>query len=286
MEPQNNVQMKLILQLTSFFLLVTFIPSCQKEYLKSEDDTANIFIYDADAKIFIDSAGISDSTQKLAINNLVIQLKDSLLWSSFTAIYPMIGGTETTTKWNLKDPRNLDAAYRLTFYGKPVYANTGVLFPTKSDFADTHLNDTQMVFNNNAISYYSRTQNTISGYDMGCLDSKAPFTEMAIYHESDATDYFGYYKYGYTPTNTIGLFMLSATAGNVTWYENGLEKFLSNKPPVMAFTGYPMLLGWVVNAASGGRRECAFATIGKGLSAGQALTFYNIVKNFETTLVR
>ena len=47
-----------------------------------------------------------------------------------------------------------------------------------------------------------------------------------------------------------------------------------------------MLLGWVVNAASGGRRECAFASIGKGLLAGQTLAFYSIVKNFETALGR
>ncbi len=266
------------------FLFCVFISSCQKQYLNSNDIT-NI-IYDASAKTFIDSSGISDSTEKLAIHHLVVQLKDSSLWSKFTAIYPMVGGTKETTKWNLKDPRNLDIAYRLTFNGNPEFTNTGVLFPTTADFANTHLNDIEMVFNDNAISYYSRTQNTVSGYDMGCLDSKAPFNEMAIYHENNATDYFGYYNYGYKPTSTIGLFMLSATADNVTWYENGNKKFSSDKSPVMDFTGYPVLLGWVENASAGGKRECAFATIGKGLSNAQASAFYNIVKNFETALGR
>ena len=276
--------MKIILQSFLFFLLCALITSCQKEYLKFGDDVS--IVYDKDAQAFIDSSGISDSTQKFAIYNLVAQLKDSLLWSKFTAIYPVIGGTAATTKWNLKDPRNLDAAYRITFYGNPVYASTGILFPTISDFGDTHLNDTGMIFNDNAISYYSRTQNSVSGYDMGCLDSKAPFTEMAIYHKDDASDYFGYYKYGYTPSNTIGLFMLSATADNIIWYENGQAKFLSDKPPVFGSTGYPVLLGWVENAPSGGKRECSFATIGKGLSGTQASTFYNIVKKFETILGR
>lgn len=86
----------------------------------------------------------------------------------------MVGGTATTTKWNLKDPRNSDDAYRLTFYGTPVYASTGVLFPTTSDYADTHLTDHVFNNNDNSISYYSRTQNKVSGYDMGCSDNTAP----------------------------------------------------------------------------------------------------------------
>jgi hypothetical protein len=49
----------------------------------------------------------------------------------FMAIYPLVGGTQSTTKWNLKDPRDLDAAYRLSFYGNPVYAGTGILFSTQ-----------------------------------------------------------------------------------------------------------------------------------------------------------
>ena len=72
------------------------------------------------------------------------------------AIYPMIGGTQQSTKWNLKDPRDLDAAFRLTFYGTRCTAPTGVLFSTTSDYADTHLPDSMLpATNNNAISYYS-----------------------------------------------------------------------------------------------------------------------------------
>jgi hypothetical protein len=127
--------------------------------------------YDSDAQKFYDASGISDTTQKTAINNLVKELKDSSLWTRFIAIYPMVGGSEATAKWNLKDPKDFDTAYRLTFYGSPVFKNTGVLFPSLSDFADTHLADSAFGgYNNAAMSFYSRTQNTISGYDMGCTD--------------------------------------------------------------------------------------------------------------------
>ncbi|HEV2833633.1 MAG TPA: hypothetical protein VGW31_16755 [Hanamia sp.] len=270
--------MKNILQLIGVLSLIVLLTSCQKEFTKTDTN----FTYDVDAQKFIDSSGISDNTNKLAVNDLIKQLKDSSLWTKFIAIYPMLGGTASTTKWNLKDPRDLDAAYRLTFNGNPTYTNTGVLFPTTSDFADTHLKDSELTYNDNAISYYSRTQNTVSGYDMGCLDNAAPFNEMTIYHATNASDYFGYYRHGYTPASTIGLFMLSATSTDVIWYENGINTFSKNAAPTEGFTNHPILIGYVASAASVGMRECALATIGKGLTGAEALTFSNIIRNFIT----
>src|SRR5258708_12991972 len=140
--------MKNAIQLFALIVFMVFLSSCQKEYSL---EGFGAIAYDAAAKIFIDSSAITDSTQKIAINNFVIQLKASSLWSKFVAIYPMVGGTATTTKWNLIDPRDLDAAYRLTFYGTPVYANTGVLFPMTSDYGDSHLIDNQLPYINASI---------------------------------------------------------------------------------------------------------------------------------------
>src|SRR5664279_417048 len=147
--------MKNILKLMVILLVGASVTSCQKVF----DSSPVSITYDIDAQKFIDSSGITDSTQKLAINNLVGQLKNSSLWAKFMALYPVIGGTAGTTKWNLKDPRNLDAAYRLSFYGTPVYSDTGILFPTTVDYADTHLADSAIGgYTNASIAYYSRTQ--------------------------------------------------------------------------------------------------------------------------------
>jgi hypothetical protein len=272
--------MKTTLHLLSVLFLCAFLSACHK------DVSNNSIAYDIDAQRFIDSSGITDGKQKSAINTFVIQLKDSLLWTKFAAVYPMVGGTATTNKWNLKDPRDLDAAYRLTFNGTPVYTNTGILFPTISDYADTHLADSTLAYNNNSISYYSRTQNTINGYDMGCSDFTSPYNEFAIYHSSNVTDYFGYYAYGQTPANTKGLFMLSATMSDVKRYENGVVTDSKGSGPTSVFTDLPVLIGKVSNASVGGQKECALATIGEGLTDAQVLTFYNIVQNFETAIAR
>ena len=275
--------MKYILQLTGVLFVFVF-SSCQKEFLNPDGDT---FTYDIDAQRFINSSGITDDTQKFAINNFVKQLKDASLWTKFVAVYPVVGGTAASTRWNLKDPRDLDAAYRLTFYGTPVYAGTGILFPTTSDYADTHLADSAIGGHINAsISYYSRTQNTVSGYDMGCTDVAIPYSELSIYSNSaDKSEWFGFSQ-DTLSTNTTGLFMLSSSATNVTRYRNGAVVSSKGAAPNNSYTNLTFLVGKSRASAHTGQKECALATIGNGLTDAEALTFYNIVQVFETALGR
>jgi hypothetical protein len=276
--------MKNAILLTGILFLIVFFSSCQKEF-SSED--GNSFAYDIDAQKFISSSGITDTTQKIAINNFVIQLKGTPLWTKFIAIYPMVGGTKNTTKWNLKDPRDLDGAYRLTFTGAPVFGGTGILFPTIADYADTHLADTAIGGNLNAsISYYSVTQNNISGYDIGCTDGAVPYNELSVYSNSaDKSEWYGFSENIFS-ANTTGLFMLSSTATNVTRYRNGAIVSSAGSAPQNKYTNLTFLIGTSRVTLHPGQKECALATIGNGLTDAEALTFYNIVQNFETTLGR
>lgn len=273
----------------SLIILITlcgFLFSCQKPFNDPKGPIQPIS-YDTSAKIFIDSSGITDSTQKAAVNNFCIQLKDSSLWTKFIAIYPMVGGSANTTKWNLKDPRDLDAAYRLTFYGSPVFAPTGILFPSVNEFADSHLADSAIgVTTNAAISYYSRTQNTMSGYDIGCTDGFPPYNELSIYSNSaDNSEWFGFSQQIFSP-NTTGLFMLSSSSSNVTRYRNGTIVSTNGAAPSSIYTNLTIYIGKSRISSHSGQKECAFATIGLGLNDAEAKTFYNIVQNFETALSR
>ena len=276
--------MRNFLHLIGLFLCV--LTSCQKPFQDPENKGVSI-IYDIDAKKFIDSSAITDSIEKIAINDLVKQLKSSSLWTRFMAIYPIVGATENSTKWNLKDPRDLDEAYRLTFYGTPIYANTGILFPTTFDYADTHLADTSLGgYTDASLSYYSRTQNAVSGYDIGCSDGTYPYNELSIYSNSaDKSEWFGFSE-DILSSNTVGLFMLSSSATNVTRYRNGQVVSSKESPPINSYTNLTIQIGVSRVTAHAGQRECGFATIGNGLTNAEALTFYTIVQNFETALGR
>ena len=260
---------------------IVFFSSCQKEY--SFENNSRL---DPDTQKFIDSSGIRDTTLINSVNTFVLQLKTTSLWTKFMAIYPLLGGTEQTMKWNLKDPRNVDAAYRLTIHGNPVYSTSGMLFPGNGDYADTHLYDSLLTYNDNSISYFSETQNKTDGYDMGCIDNAAPYNELAIYHSTDASNWFGYYAWGFTPSKTTGLFMLSATVADVKRYEDAVITSAKGSQPVYGFSNKPILIGTVEAASCGGHRECGLATIGQGLSDQEALSFYKIVQEFETRLGR
>lgn len=95
--------------------------------------------YDPDAQAFITATGIS-GTNATATNKLVVDLKAANIWSKIKCAYPCVGGTATTHKFNLKDPRDLDAASRLIFAGGVTHSSTGVLFGGVNGWADTFMN--------------------------------------------------------------------------------------------------------------------------------------------------
>jgi hypothetical protein len=124
-----------------------------------------VIIVDANAQAFITAAGITDSTQQSAIDNLVIGLKADGIWTNMTAIYPFVGGTATTHKYNLKDPRDLDVAYRLAFSGGWTHNANGITGNGVNTYADT------FSFSSRTIGVYSRVNGKFLGQTAASEDS-------------------------------------------------------------------------------------------------------------------
>ena len=112
---------------------------------------------DPDAAAFLSAAGISNQVQSNAINNLVLDLKEEALWTMMDAIYPVIGGTAASHKLNLKDPRDLDAAFRLSFNGSWTHNSSGMKAASVSsnNYANTYL--TPSSFNNTGVVGLSKS---------------------------------------------------------------------------------------------------------------------------------
>jgi hypothetical protein len=125
---------------------------------------------DPDAAAFLAAANISDSTTTTAINNLVLDLKNAGLWTKLKALYPFVGGTATTHKWNLKDPRDLDAAFRLTFSGTVTQDSNGVTGNGTDGYYNTYINPSVNMSQNDVSGFvYSRTNST--NVDFGAFNS-------------------------------------------------------------------------------------------------------------------
>ncbi len=248
---------------------------------------------DADAQKFIDSTGIT-GTEATAICNLVKDLKDSSLWSSMQAIYPMVGGTASTHKWNLKDVRDLDAAFRLTFNGGGwTHSSNGALPNGSSSYAPTYYDpSTNATAGSNHISYYSRTQGNSgeSMIEMGCQGTS--FRENQIIARFSDNMYLepNSVQNGYVTaanTDARGYFIASRTSNtNVIGQKNTTQITGTHTE---SLNDYSIYLG--ARNRSGvtdffSNRQCAFATIGTGLSSAQMLTLNIIVERFNDALSR
>ena len=246
--------------------------------------------FDEDAQAFFDAAGISDETQQNAINTLVESLKEESLWSKFHAIYPFVGGTATTHKYNLVDPQDTDGAFRLNFVNSPTHSANGVKFGSPK-YADTFLTPSvTMSLNSAAIGFYNRDD--ISGSNqsqMGVWTSGG----ILIYAREAASPrvYQNSTTGGGGNTNASADGMTQAIRTISTEYSiirdgalNKTNTFTANK----LGTGSIFLGCTRINASPSQYIECelAFAYISSGLSIAEAITLYDLVQTYQTSLSR
>ena len=245
----------------------------------------SIYPTDSDAAAFVSAAGITDSTQQSAVNTLVTSLKSAGLWTKMKAIYPFVGGTATSHKFNLKDPRDLDAAYRLVFNGGWTHSSTGALPNGTTGYADTKLNMSTVLssFNSNHIAFYSRTQNLVDSANMG---GGAAGSYVTI---ERSTQWNGTTYINSAVDPTTGLFVNTRNAVNSQkFFRNGSQLGSTNTTSITSSANANIFIG-ARNIGGGNQyaaREASFATIGDGLTDAEASAFYTAVQAFQTTLGR
>jgi len=263
----------------------------------------NPYIYggfDPDALLFITNASITDTTQKSAINQLVSDLKSANIWTKMKAIYPFVGGTASSHKFNLKDPRDLDAAYRLVFNGGWTHSSTGVLPNGTTAYANTFLSpNSRLNLTSNHFSYYSRSNIAAAQQiEMGVADNLAE-TPLIAFSIRFTGDIYRYFNPDYNVTNistsntdSRGFYVGSRTANNShKTFKDGNQQGVNTTTITQSTLPSSNLYIGVYNFAPGApaaysSKESAFASIGDGLTDAEVTAFYNAVQNFQTTLGR
>ena len=253
--------------------------------------------YDADTQAFLDASGIVDATQAGALDTLVIALKAAGVWSKLHAIYPIVGGTASTHKWNLKDPRDLDAAFRLTFSGSWTHGANGMACGG-SEFADTKFSPSANFASASSASLgvYSRTDTSTAGgatpYDMGASDGSDTQATIVISKYSTGASYYtvGSATYAANVANSDGrgMFLTVRRDGTDTYgYKNGSQvKVAADSVSLGSSTLYIGASHKGGSTAYYCGREFAFAVIGGALTGAEALDLYNAVQTYQTSLGR
>lgn len=255
---------------------------------------------DANAAAFIAAAGITDPTQQTAINTLVISAKADGWWDKCIAIYPFVGGTATSHKFNLKDPQDTDAAFRLTFFNSPTQNSNGVTWNGTTTYANTYiLPSANLVTDDLHVSVYSRTNVSEQGYEYGAITS-ATSRINAHLRFTDGNFYGDMYS-ATTGRNAVansdsrGHFIDTRTASNNhVAYRNGSQitsnttNIAASVPTCGIYLGNAQDCSVPPNPATGlySSKNIAFFTIGSSLNATEAANMYTDIQTFQTTLGR
>lgn len=263
--------------------------------------------YQAESNAFFAAnTGLTDD-QKTIVNNIVIALKD-IGWSKFKAVYLFIGGTADAHKWNLINPVDSDAAFRLTFAGGWTHSANGALPNGTTGYADTHFNFIEDIISNPSITdlddprsfhigYYSRT-NTAPGAGQDKMifgASRSTFTTS--WDNWDSNKYF--IQVGESTSLTVTsvtnynkLLLLSReSATSAKAYRDGsqvgTELTYDYDVTGSIRTSIHLAAKNVTGTASFfSAYECAFASIGAGLTPSEVAALNTAVNDYQTALSR
>jgi hypothetical protein len=258
-------------------------------------------LFDPDAQAFITAAAITDVTQQGAINTLVLALKGYSIWTKFKAIWPIVGGTASQHKFNLKDPRDLDAAFRLTFTNAWTHSATGMLPNGTSAFADTFfIPNSNLTVNNVSTSIY--VNNNIAAIaaspSFGCyLNSTSTFyttlkTTNIFYSFIGSENGSATFGNSFSNTDSSGFYITSRTSStSLKSYKNNLLKnttILANTGtlPTLKYTYGAFRNSSGISGVTYNNYSHAFMSLGDGLTDAEAANFYTAVQAFQTTLSR
>jgi hypothetical protein len=261
---------------------------------------SQIASFDADALAFFqrvsDATGTLSLTEKQAVNQLVLDLKANSLWTPMKAIYPMVGASAAACAQNLKS-----SSFTGTFSSGWTFASTGVTGNGTSAYFDTNCNlSTTLTPNNAHLSFYSRTNINQNTWEISVNDTLAKAynpeygLRMQRLDNKMAANMGSYLTQSIdiVLTNSLGFGISSRTSNSsFKMYKNAsllvsnsvIDALSNNYPNFKVFIGATNFGG---SASGFSNKQCAFASIGDGLTDTQASNFYTAVQAFQTTLSR
>jgi len=252
---------------------------------------------DPDAQAFFNrvtaAGGTLTSTEQTAVNTLVVQMKTANVWTSMKAIYPMVGASAAACAQNLKS-----SSFTGTFTSGWTFANTGVTGNGVSSYLNSNFipSTNGLSYNDNHISFYSRTSAqafVAQPYDMGSTtnissDLYSLWTRRNIDIAGYDSGNFASNRITFSNTNGQGFYCGTALTLTSKYFKNGINQGTATLSPTSISSINLFICGFNDNNSSFfySQKECAFASLGLGLTDTQASNFYNAVQAFQTTLSR
>jgi hypothetical protein len=240
---------------------------------------------------FLAATGITDATIISALNTLYADLVGYGIWTKLKAIYPFVGGTATTHKFNLINPADTNAAFRLSFNGGWTHSSTGALPNGTNAYADTFFNPTtNIILNDIHLGYYSGTLTSVANYaEIGVITvgSSALDLRLTSIALGSLTQIFSTFVNA-ANLDSRGFYIGSRISNEVRLAKNGtvIAQNLSLPPAGTKPNGNIWIGARNNTAGTFTNREARLSSIGDGLNASEILNYYTAVQAFQTTLGR
>ena len=254
---------------------------------------------DVDAQAFYDrvtaAGGTLTTTEKDAVNVLVLSLKTNSLWTLMKVIYPMVGASAAACAQNLKS-----SSFTGTFTSGWTFASAGVTPNGTSAFFNTNFNNQSnwTSTSNGSMGLISATNQSGAFCDMGSAPVVSNGANSStIYASYSGTYYGGLNCTAVTPgsanASTIGFFAtsrISSTQSSI--YKRGSSTInVTTTDAIGLNPNTNIYLGAGNNSGGGGASNFAskqynFCFLGDGLTQAQVDTYYSILQTFNTSLSR
>jgi hypothetical protein len=254
-------------------------------------ESSRVVAIDADAQAFFDrvtaASGSLTTTEKNAVNQLVINLKAFGIWSKIDAAYPMVGSSAAASAQNLKS-----SSFTLTFSGGWVYNSSGIVPNGTNTFANTNLTPSTTLTNTDThLSYYSKSNSNGVEIEIGTsISSTGPYLILEI-RTSNVTypiiNAQGSYPL-FSDIDSRAFYLATRTGSTANGWRNSTKAGTATGSPFANQT-LPIYIGaWNLNGTASAftNKVCAYASIGKGLTDTEATNYYTAINSFQIALSR
>jgi hypothetical protein len=235
-------------------------------------------LFDSNAQNFINSAGITDSTQQIAINSIVVDFKNYGIWNKMKAVYPFVGGNSVSHSYNLIDTDQYQLTYTVgithgslgikgngTSYANPGFKPTTVGIGQNDASAGVYLQS----WNNNQTMQYGAFGNFALYRSTNII---FPMVNNTISPSYVASTFSGFYQ---SSRNSSSNLLIKDK-------NNSVSTLSSTSTPLSSLDFYICY----ANNYNGSDDFISFFYIGLGLTSGELDNMYTAVQRFQTTLGR
>jgi hypothetical protein len=246
--------------------------------------------FDADAQAFFDrvitAGGTLTTTEKTAVNTLVLNLKSNGLWTNMLAIYPMVGASALACAQNLKS-----ASFTGTFTSGWTFASAGITGNGTSSYFNTDFNpNTNASINGFSFGGYLRlnltTPTQVDGIGVTGLSVFAQhnFIDANMFSGSIGSIIF------YSRDPSQRMFIHRRTSATISEsYRNGIS-LGTNSSTALNLPSLNFYIG-ARNNGDGApvlftSQQYAFYFLGLSMTNQNALDLTLIINTFQTTLSR